>query len=400
MKKGVAITGMGIISSIGNSVEENCNALLNNQVGITTIENIATVHVDVIKVGEIKKTNQELIDELQLEKDNNFSRTALLGTIAAKQAVKNAGITSINEYRTGLISATSVGGMDMTERYYYEYFDNPEVVKYISSHNASDITDKMAHELGLKGMVTTISTACSSAANAIMLGARLIKSGKLDRVIVGGTDALSKFTINGFKTLMILSDDYNKPFDNDRTGLNLGEAAAYLVLESDELVKKENKKVLARVSGYGNANDAFHQTASSENGDGAFLAMEKAFKIAQLQPEQIDYINVHGTATPNNDLSEGRAIARLFGESKAPDFSSTKPFTGHTLAAAAAIEAVYSVLAIQNNVVFPNLNFKTPMEEFNLVPQTTLKHKNIEHVLSNSFGFGGNCSTLIFSKSE
>lgn len=400
MHKGIAITGMGIISSIGNSVEENYNALLNSQAGITSIENIATVHVDVIKVGEIKKTNQDLVEELRLGNDNNFSRTAMLGTIAAKQAVKNAGITSINEYRTGLISATSVGGMDMTERYYHEYFDNPEVVKYISSHNAGDNTDKIASELGLKGMVTTISTACSSAANAIMLGARLIKSGKLDRVIVGGTDALSKFTINGFKTLMILSDGYNKPFDNDRNGLNLGEAAAYLVLESEELVKKENKKVLARVSGYGNANDAFHQTASSENGDGAFLAMEKAFKIAQLQPEQINYINVHGTATPNNDLSEGRAIARLFGESKVPDFSSTKPFTGHTLAAAAAIEAVYSVLAIQNNVVFPNLNFKTPMEEFNLLPQTTLKHKNIEHVLSNSFGFGGNCSTLIFSKSE
>ena len=400
MYKGVAITGMGIISSIGNSVEENYNALLNSQIGITTIENITTVHADVIKVGEIKKTNLELIEELQLGKDNNFTRTAMLGTIAAKQAVKNAGIISINAYRTGLISATSVGGMDMTERYYHEYFENPEVVRYISSHNAGDNTDKIASELGLKGMVTTISTACSSAANAIMLGARLIKSGKLDRVIVGGTDALSKFTINGFKTLMILSDGYNKPFDNERTGLNLGEAAAYLVLESEELVKKENKKVLARVSGYGNANDAFHQTASSENGDGAFLAMEKAFKIAQLQPEQIDYINVHGTATPNNDLSEGRAIVRLFGENKAPDFSSTKPFTGHTLAAAAAIEAVYSVLAIQNNVVFPNLNFKTPMEEFNLIPQTALKHKNIEHVLSNSFGFGGNCSTLIFSKSE
>ncbi len=400
MSIGVAITGMGIISSIGNSVEENYNALLNSHAGITTIENIATVHADVIKVGEIKITNQELMDELQLGKDNNFSRTAMLGTIAAKQAVQNAGITSINEYRTGLISATSVGGMDMTERYYYEYFKNPDVVKYISSHNAGDITNKIADELGLKGMVTTISTACSSAANAIMLGARMIKSGKLDRVIVGGTDAMSKFTINGFKTLMILSDGYNKPFDYDRKGLNLGEAAAYLVLESEAVVKKENKKVLARVSGYANANDAFHQTASSENGDGAFLAMEKAFKIAQLQPEKIDYINVHGTATPNNDLSEGRALVRLFGENKVPDFSSTKPFTGHTLAAAAAIEAVFSVLSIQNNVVFPNLNFETQMTEFDLIPQTTLKHKNIEHVLSNSFGFGGNCSTLIFSKSE
>lgn len=400
MKKGVAITGMGIISAIGNTVEENYVSLVNNSIGISTIENISTIHSAAIKVGEIKKTNQQLMDALQLSADNNFSRTAMLGTIAAKQAVENAGITSINQYKTGLISATSVGGMDMTERFYYEYFENPDTQKYISSHNAGDITDKIANALGLEGMVTTISTACSSAANSIMLGARLIKSGKLDRVIVGGTDALSKFTINGFKTLMILSDGYNMPFDNNRKGLNLGEAAAYLVLESDEVVQKENKKVLARVSGYGNANDAFHQTASSENGNGAFLAMEKAFEVAQLQPQQIDYINVHGTATPNNDLSEGRALVRIFGENNTPDFSSTKPFTGHTLAAAAAIEAVYSVLAIQNNVVFPNLNFKTPMQEFNLLPQTELKQKNIQHVLSNSFGFGGNCSTLIFSKNE
>ena len=398
--KGIAITGMGIISSIGNSVEENYISLIENKIGISRIQNIPTIHADVIKVGEIKKTNEELIAELQLSENNNFSRTAMIGTLAAKQAVENAGITSINEFRTGLISATSVGGMDMTEKYYYEYFENPEVVKYISCHDGGDVAEKIAEELGLKGLVTTISTACSSAANSIMLGARLIKSGKLDRVIVGGTDALAKFTINGFKTLMILSDDYNKPFDNARKGLNLGEAAAYLVLESDEMVEKYNKKVLARVSGYGNANDAFHQTASSENGDGAYLAMKKAFEISGLKPSEIDYINVHGTATPNNDLSEGRALLRIYENEKVPDFSSTKPFTGHTLAAAAAIEAVYSVLAIQNNVVYPNLNFEIPMEEFELKPQTSLKMKNIEHVLSNSFGFGGNCSSLIFSKNE
>ncbi|MDR7208596.1 beta-ketoacyl-[acyl-carrier-protein] synthase family protein [Flavobacterium piscis] len=400
MKKGVAITGMGIISSIGNSVEENYISLIENKTGISQIQNIPTVHADIIKVGEIKKTNKELVNELQLSENNNFSRTAMIGTLAAKQAVENAGITSINEFRTGLISATSVGGMDITEKYYYDYFKHPELVKYISCHDGGDVAEKIAEELGLKGLVTTISTACSSAANSIMLGARLIRSGKLDRVIVGGTDALAKFTINGFKTLMILSDDYNKPFDNNRKGLNLGEAAAYLVLESEEMVQKQNKKVLARVSGYGNANDAFHQTASSENGDGAYLAMKKAFKVSGLKPSQIDYINVHGTATPNNDLSEGRAINRIYGDEEVPDFSSTKPFTGHTLAAAAAIEAVYSILAIQNNVVYPNLNFETQMEEFDLKPQTSLKNKNIEHVLSNSFGFGGNCSTLIFSKSE
>lgn len=397
MTKKVAITGMGIISSIGNNVEENFSALLNGRTGISEIENIVTNHKNVIKVGEIKMTNEELIKHLGLPIDNNFSRTTMLGAIAASQAVKNAGINTINEFKTGLISSTSVGGMDMTERYYYQYFEDKECQKYISSHDGGDSSHKIANYLGLKGLVTTISTACSSAANAIMLGARLIQSGELDRVIVGGTDALSKFTINGFKTLMILSDTYNTPFDQNRKGLNLGEAAAYLVLESEEIIKKENKKVLAYVAGFANANDAFHQTASSENGEGAFLAMQKAFKVANLEPKDIDYINAHGTATPNNDLSEGRAILRVFGKN-VPEFSSTKAFTGHTLAAAAAIEAVYSVLALQNNIIFPNLNFETPMEEFDLIPQTTLKQKEIKHVLSNSFGFGGNCSTLIFSK--
>ncbi|ESU19919.1 beta-ketoacyl synthase [Flavobacterium cauense R2A-7] len=393
----VAITGMGIISSIGNNVEANYHALVNGKTGISTIENFETVHKDVIKVGEIKLTNQQLAQQLGLDSDNNFSRTAMLGAIAAQQAVEHAGIQHINEYRTGLISATSVGGMDMTEKYYYEYFENEACRKYINSHDGGDSTHKIAEHLGLKGLVTTVSTACSSAANAIMMGARLIQSGQLDRVIVGGTDALAKFTINGFKTLMILSDTYNTPFDHNRKGLNLGEAAAFLVLESDDVVQKENKKVLAYVSGFGNANDAYHQTASSENGEGAFLAMQKALKIANLKPSDIDYINAHGTATPNNDLSEGRAILRIF-EENVPEFSSTKAFTGHTLAAAAAIEAVYSVLALQNNSIFPNLNFNTPMEEFDLVPQTTLKEKTIHHVLSNSFGFGGNCSTVIFSK--
>ncbi|PZR18279.1 MAG: beta-ketoacyl-[acyl-carrier-protein] synthase family protein, partial [Flavobacterium psychrophilum] len=293
MSRGVAITGMGIISSIGNSVEENFNALVNGKPGITVIENIATVHKNVIKVGEIKRTNLQLAAELGLTADNNYSRTAMLGAIAAKQAVANAGITNINEYNTGLISATSVGGMDMTENFFYDYTESEENRRYILSHDAGDSSHKIAEQLGLKGLVTTISTACSSAANAIMLGARLIKSGKLDRVIVGGTDALSKFTINGFKTLMILSDTYNTPFDNNRKGLNLGEAAAFLVLESDAVVKQQNKKVLAYLSGYGNANDAYHQTASSENGDGAFLAMQKAFKISGLQPSDIDYINAH-----------------------------------------------------------------------------------------------------------
>ncbi|WP_312991129.1 beta-ketoacyl-[acyl-carrier-protein] synthase family protein [Chryseobacterium flavum] len=399
MSQKIAITGMGIISSIGTNVEENFISLRSGKHGISDIQMFETRHAGTIKTGEIKLTNGELVKRLQINEDNNLTRTSLLGMIAAKEAVENAGISDINGYRTGLISSTSVGGMDITEKYFYSYENFPEKQKYIDAHDAGNSSLEIADYLGLKGMVSTISTACSSAANAIMMGAKLIRSGVLDRVIVGGTDSLSKFTLNGFNTLMILTDSYNTPFDNDRKGLNLGEAAAYLVLESEEAVKKENKQVLAYLSGYGNANDAHHQTASSENGQGAFLAMQKALKISGLAKEQIDYINVHGTATPNNDLSEGIAMIRIFGENQVPEFSSTKAFTGHTLAAAAGIEAVFSILSMQHNLIFPNLNFKTKMEEFDLTPVTELKEKIINHVLSNSFGFGGNCSTLIFSKS-
>lgn len=400
MSQGVAITGMGIISAIGNNVAENFRSLVEGKKGISRISKINTIHKDAIMVGEIEYTNSQLELLLGLTPNNNYSRTGLLGAIAAKEAVANAGIKNIATYKTGLISATSVGGMDMTEQYYYDYLEHETHRRYIASHHAGDSTQKIAEQLGInKSLVTTISTACSSAANAIMLGARLIKSGQLDRVVVGGSDCMSKFTINGFKTLMILSDTYNTPFDENRKGLNLGEAAAFLVLESDAVTKVENKPILGYVKGYGNANDAFHQTASSDHGDGATLAMEKALQVAGYTPKDIDYINAHGTATGNNDLSEGRAIIRVFGE-EVPDFSSTKAYTGHTLAAAGAIEAVYSILALQNNVIFPNLNFKTQMNEFNITPQLELKEKTLQTVMSNSFGFGGNCSTVIFSKNQ
>ena len=399
MARKIAITGMGIISSIGRNVNENYASLLESRHGISEIEILETRHRGEVKLGEIKISNEDLVSQLGIPEDNNYARSTLLGIAAAKEAVESAGITNINKYRTGLISSTSVGGMDVTEKYFYDYENQPDKQKYIATHDAGQSSLAIAEVLGLKGMVSTISTACSSAANAIMMGAKLIQSGVLDRVIVGGTDGLSKFTLNGFKTLMIVTDTYNTPFDNDRKGLNLGEAAAFLVLESDSVIEKENKTPIAWLSGYANANDAHHQTASSEDGTGAYLAMEKALKVSGLGAKDIDYINAHGTATPNNDLSEGTAMLRIFGEGQVPDFSSTKAFTGHTLAAAAAVEAVYSILAINNGIIFPNLNFKTPMQEFDLRPVTGIKPKEINHVLSNSFGFGGNCSTLIFSKS-
>ena len=168
-------------------------------------------------------------------------------------------------------------------------------------------------------------------------------------------------------------------------------------METEENALRRGAKIKAVLSGWGNANDAYHQTASSEDGQGAYLAMQQALQMAQLEPETIDYINAHGTATPNNDLSESRALLRVFGE-RVPHYSSTKPFTGHTLGAASSVEAVFSVMALRNDIVFPNLNYQTPMSEVPIRPQTELLHLPVRHVLSNSFGFGGNCSALIFSK--
>lgn len=390
----IVVTGMGIISSIGNSVEENFHSLIHSKSGITRIENFSTYLKDFIKVGEIKLSNEDLSERLNIVKENSYTRTSLLAIFAIKEAIEHFSETEISQM--GLVSASTVGGMDKTEQYFYEYQNNISVRKYIHTHNIGDITHQIADYFGLKSIVTALSTACSSSANAIITGCNLLRMGYLKQVIVGGSDPLSKFTINGFNSLMILSDTDCQPFDNNRKGLNLGEAGAYLVLETEENALKNNHKILATLSGWGNANDAYHQTASSADGEGAFLAMQKALSMANLSPSEIDYVNAHGTATQNNDLSESIVLSRVF--HSVPDFSSTKAFTGHTLATASSVEAIYSILAIQNGIVFPNLNFQTPMVEVDIKPQTEIKYKEINNVLSNSFGFGGNCSTLIFSK--
>ncbi len=329
-----------------------------------------------------------------------FTRTALLGMIAAGEALRSASIDDPAEFRTGLISATTVGGMDRSEEFYEQFLENPAKGRLIDivNHDCGDSTDRIARHAGITEFVTTISTACSSSANTIMLGAELIRSGRLDCALAGGTDSVTRFTLNGFNTLMILDKTGCRPFDDNRAGLTLGEGAAFLVLESEEMVSRFHKPVLAELTGYGNANDAYHQTASSPDGTGAFLAMSKALSMAGIAPGSISYVNVHGTGTQNNDLSEGIALERIFVD-EMPPFSSTKPFTGHTLGAAGAVEAVLSVLAIQNGIIYPNLRFETPMKELKIRPETRLRTGiRISHVLSNSFGFGGNNSTLILSK--
>lgn len=394
----IVITGMGICSCIGDNVQETFTHLSQGKSGLSTVELLDTLHQDHIRVGEVKHTNEALTNILDIPKENSYSRTSLLGILALREAIKSASLDEESLHSLGLIMASSVGGMDMTERYFYDYATNIPARRYITSHNIGEITQQMASYFGIKGFVTSLSTACSSSANAIITAANLIRTGRARTLAVGGADALSKFTINGFNALMILSDKEATPFDEHRKGLNLGEAGAFLILEAESEALKHGRKILAQLSGWGNANDAYHQTASSEDGEGAFLAIEKALHCSGLSPKDIDYINAHGTATVNNDLSESRALIRIFSEEQMPDLSSTKPFTGHTLAVASAVEAIISILSIEKAMIFPNLNFQTPMKEVNIKPVTVLKQKPIQHVLSNSFGFGGNCSALIFSK--
>jgi 3-oxoacyl-[acyl-carrier-protein] synthase I len=393
----VYIAGKGIISAIGLNVQETLQSLKTGKSGISTQTNLAGRRDNNLPTAEIHMTNKELASMAGL--NESYSRTALLSMIAARQALNDSRI-DVNDFRTGFISATTVGGMDKTEKFLPAFITNGDLkdIDQILYHDSGSITEIVAEELGIKNFVSTISTACSSSANSIMYASRLIKTGVLDVAIAGGTDAMSLFTLSGFNALMILDENPCTPYDDNRKGLNLGEGAGYVVLVSERVAEGLTQKPVVKLVGYANANDAFHQTASSPEGKGNYLAMQGALKMSGLEPGQIDYINLHGTGTANNDLSEGMAIQRIFGD-KVPKSSSTKPYTGHTLGACGGIEAIFSIMTIEEKLIFPSLRLRTPMKELNFVPVTVLTEGiDVKHVLSNSFGFGGNCSSLIFSK--
>lgn len=394
----VYITGVGVISAIGNNAAECIAAFENEEHGIGDITHTQTIHRDNLPVAEVKITNDELAKMTGLPAD--ISRTTMLGVLAAKEALNDAAIPDLASLRTGFISANTVGGMDKSEAFFIPFLaDNKKgKLRNVFDHECGSVTEAIADQLGIKDYITTINTACSSSANSIFYGARLIKNGLLDVVVAGGVDALTKFTLNGFNTLMILDKGFCKPFDEDRLGLNLGEGAGYLVLVSEKVAQTLHKDLYCKITGYNNSNDAYHQTASSPDGTGSYLAMKGALEKANLQSSDISYINLHGTGTPNNDSAEGIAVKRLF-DPHYPPLSSTKSFTGHTLGASGGIEAVFSALAIKHGLIYPNLRFKTQMKEVPFSPETKFqKGKQIDHVMSNSFGFGGNCTSLIFSK--
>jgi 3-oxoacyl-[acyl-carrier-protein] synthase-1 len=324
-----------------------------------------------------------------------------LGVLAAQEAFLSAGLSENipAQLRIGFLNGTTVGGMERSEQYYKDFIDpqSHAHTPYIAAHDCGACTEKIADYMGRFDYVSTTSTACSSAVNTLILACNMIEAGLLDVVIAGGTECLTKFHLNGFNTLMILDRKPCRPFDETRAGLNLGEGAAYLVLESEKSVQQRQIKSIAKISGWGNACDAYHQTASSPDGKGAMLAMQQALDMSGLQPSDIDYISAHGTGTDNNDESEGTAVMNLFG-AYIPPISSTKGFTGHTTSAAGSVEAVIALLAMQHRFLPPNLNFTQQMYQLSFKPITQFT-ENVEicHLLNNSFGFGGNNSSIIFS---
>ena len=394
----IAVTGSGIVSAIGTDKASVLTSLLNGDTGIAPMRHLRSSLTD-IPVGEVKLTNEELKSRAGIPENEVVSRTALLGIMATSEALAEAGLTtaeSAEGLRVAFISGTTVAGMDITEQYFAEASEGGcGNCEFIRQHECGSDTSAIAGHFGLFCESTTISTACSSAANAIALGARMLKAGDADIVVAGGSEALSRFHLNGFNSLMILDHERCRPFDKSRRGLNLGEGAAYIVMESAESARKRQKTPLAYVTGYGNACDAFHQTASSDNGEGAYLAMSEALTMSGLRPTDVQYVNAHGTGTASNDKSESLALRRVFGD-EMPAVSSTKSATGHTTSASGSIETVICILAIKNGFIPANIGWKEQDEEC-ICPTPSVTKSKVENVMCNSFGFGGNDTSIILS---
>ena len=384
----IAITGIGVVSAIGANCAETLRSLLAEKSGIGAMRYLKSVHTE-LPVGEVPFSDEELKHMTGIG-DEPMPRTSLLGLKAAREAIEMSGAPF-----DAFISGTTVGGMDITEQHWQDYQEG-KATENIHLHEAGESTNAIVRHLQNDQTVNvcTPSTACSSALNAIMLGANMLRTGQAKRVVAGGAESLSRFHLNGFNTLMILSGQPCRPFDANRNGLNLGEGAGYLVIESEEDAQARGAKILAYIGGYTNSCDAYHQTASSPEGEGACLAMKGALEMAGLQPSEIDYINAHGTATPNNDASESASVTRLLGVCKMPAISSTKAFTGHTTSASGGIEAVICILAMQHGFVPTNLHWSRTAEGL-ISPVTHTQHRPLRHVLCNAFGFGGYVSALI-----
>ncbi len=405
----IVITGAGVVSAIGVGKAETLSALQSLRSGIGEVRYLQTEHHE-LPVGEVKLSNEEMQQQVAVAADGGeeLCRTTLMARLALREALSEAGMLDVDQQliaeldgRMPLISGTTVAGMDRGENLFTSTEHEQMMQQMLEAKtDCGSNTQQIARGFGKFALLDTISTACSSALNAIEIGANLIKTGQYEQAVVGGTESLSRFHLNGFNTLMILDHAQCRPFDETRAGLNLGEGAGFLVIETLSSAKRRGAKPLAIVSGYANACDAFHQTASSEDGEGAYRAMSQAIRMAGLQPSDIDYVNAHGTGTPNNDPSELTAMHRVFADQPAlPPYSSTKGFTGHTTSASGSIEAVFCLLALQHQFMPVSLGCTKSIEgePLPVTTETALPSQGLRHILCNAFGFGGNDSSMVFS---
>jgi 3-oxoacyl-[acyl-carrier-protein] synthase II len=408
----VAITGMGITCGLGHNLKEVWSNALEGKPGISLIEQLDTESLAVKIAGEVK--NFKLSDDLLPEKEHaRYDRFIHLGLHSTAEALKHAGLSKddwkgYDADRVGCILGVGMGGFPIIESQHTTYMDKGP--RRVSPFFIPSIIPNMASGLvsiqnDIKGINYTVASACASAAHALSMAATEIALGKQDVMVSGGTESvLSDMTISGFANMKALSrrnDDpgsASRPFDTGRDGFVMGEGAGILILEDYEMAKARGATIYAEIVGHASSSDAYHITAPHPEGEGACKCMKSSLKMAGIKPEQVGYINAHGTSTPLGDVGETKAIKKTFGEHAYNlHVSSTKSMTGHLLGAAGGIETIFCAMALHTGDLPPTINLENqdPECDLNYIPNTSI-NKTVDYALNNSFGFGGtNCSLIL-----
>lgn len=410
MKKRVVITGIGAVTPLGNDVSSTWENIKNSVSGIAPITKFNAENSSVKVAGEVKDFGPEKF--MDMKEARRMGRFTQFAVAASKMAVQDAGIVigkDVSAERVGVWVGSGIGGLDEFEVQHKRFLDkgprrvNPFTIPMLIPDMASG---RVSIEVGAKGINNCSVTACASGANSIGDAFRVLQNGEVDIMIAGGTEAaITEMTIAGFANMTALSTNpdpqtASRPFDKNRDGFVIAEGAGILILEELEHALARGAKIYGELIGYGATGDAHHITAPAPKGEGAQRAMTLALKDAKLAPQEIDYINAHGTSTPYNDLYETEAVKEVFGEHAYKlSISSTKSMTGHLLGAAGAVEAIFSLLAVKEGVIPPTINYETQDDNLDLdyVPNVA-KKKSIKVVLSNSLGFGGHNASLIFKR--
>lgn len=409
MERRVVITGMGAITPIGKNVKENWESILNKKCGIDEITLINTDNFKTKLAGEVKNYNYE--DYFDFKTAKRLDRCSQFAIIAAREAFKDSGLTKENSDfdRIGVFVSSGIGGLiTIQEQCEINTTKGNKRVSpmFIPMGIVNMPAGNISIDLGVKGESMAIVTACASSTHAIGEAYKTIKYGSEDAIIAGGTEAsICETGIAGFENMKALSSATDKnrasiPFDKERSGFVMGEGAGMLVLEEYEHAVKRGAKIYAEVIGFGASSDAYHITSPDPEGNGGARAILRALEDSKIKPEEVDYINAHGTSTHLNDSTETMAIKKALGEaSKKVMISSTKSNTGHLLGAAGAVEAIFSVKAIEEGKVPPTINYKEKDEECDLdIVPNEVRDADLNIVMSNSLGFGGHNATIVLKK--